>query len=61
MHSSVDIGDDRKYKPEAVVFYNLTKFEVDVVDQMARKHIVNAASRSRPVQFFLQHFRFGCD
>ena len=52
MHSTVDIGDDRKSKPETVNFYNSTKFGVDVVDQMARKYTVNAASRRWPVQFF---------
>ena len=52
MHSTVDIGDDRKSKPETVTFYNSTKFGVDVVDQMARKYTVNAASRRWPVQFF---------
>ena len=52
MHSTVDIGDDRKSKPETVTFYNSTKFGVDVVDQMARKYSVNATSRRWPVQFF---------
>ena len=52
MHSTVDIGDDRKSKPETVNFYNFTDFGVDVVDQMARKYTVNAASRRWPVQFF---------
>ena len=52
MHSTVDIGDDREAKPETVKFYNSTKFGVDVVDQMARKYTVNAASRRWPVQFF---------
>ena len=52
MRSTVYIGDDRKSKPETVNFYNSIKFGVDVVDQMARKYIVNAASRRWPVQFF---------
>ena len=52
MHSIVDIGGDRKSKPETVNFYNSTKFGVDVVHQMARKYTVNAASRRWPVQFF---------
>ena len=52
MHSTVDIDDDRKSKPETVNIYNSTKFGVDVVDQMARKYTVNAASRRWPVQFF---------
>ena len=52
IHSSVDIDNDQKSKPETVNFYNSTKFGVDVVDQMARKYILNAASRRLPVQFF---------
>ena len=60
MHSTVDIDDDQKSKPETVNFYNSTKLGVDVVNQMARKYTVNAASRRWPVQFFLQHIRIGC-
>ena len=52
MHATVDTGDVRKSQPEAVKFYNSTKFGVDVLDQMARKYTVNAASRRWPVQFF---------
>ena len=52
MHATVDTNDDRKSKPKTVKFYNSTKFEVDVLDQMARKYTVNAASRRWPVQFF---------
>ena len=52
MHSTVDIGDDRKSKPETATFNNSTKFGVDVIDQTAIKYIVNAASRRWPVQFF---------
>ena len=52
MHSTVDIGDDRKSEPKTVTFYNSTKFGVDVVNQMARKYTVNAASCRWLVQFF---------
>ena len=52
MHATADTGDDRKSKPEIVKFYNSTKFGVDVLNQMARKYTVNAASRKWPVQFF---------
>ena len=52
MHSTIDIGDNRKAKPETVKFYNSAIFEVDVVDQMARQYTANAASRRWPVQFF---------
>ena len=61
MHATVDTGDDRKPKPKIVKFYNSTKFGVDVLDQIARKYTVNAASRRWPVQLFLQHIRFGCN
>ena len=59
MHATIDTGDDRKSMPETVKFYNSTKFGADVVDQMARKYTVIVASRRWPVQFFLQHIRFG--
>ena len=52
MHSTVDMGDDRKFKPETVKFYNSSKFGIDVVDHMARKYTVNAASSMLPLQFF---------
>ena len=52
MHATVNKGDGQKSKPETVIFYNSTKFAVDVLDQMARKHTVNAASRRWPLQFF---------
>ena len=52
MHATVDTGNDRKSKPETVKFYNSTKFGIDVLDQMARKYIENAASRRWLVQFF---------
>ena len=52
MHAAADTGDDRKSKPETVKFYNSTQFGIDVLDQMARKYTVNAASRRWPVHFF---------
>ena len=52
MHFTVDTSDDQKSKPENVKFYYSTKFGADVIDQMARKYIVNAASRRWPVQLF---------
>ena len=52
MHFTVDTGDDQKFKPETVKFYNSTKCGADVVDQMTRKYTVNAASRRWFVQFF---------
>ena len=52
MHITVDTGVDQESKPETVKCYNSTKFGADVVDQVARKYNVNAASRRWPVQFF---------
>ena len=61
MHATVDASDVRKSKLETVKFFNSTKFGVDVLDQIARKYTVNAASRRWPVQTFLQHVRFVCN
>ena len=52
MHSSVDVETTGKKLPETVAFYNATKYGVDVLDQMARKYSVRAASRRWPVQVF---------
>ena len=51
MHAAVDTGDERKSKPTTVKLCNSTTFGVDVLDQMARKYIVNAASCRWPVKF----------
>ena len=34
-----------KRKPETVLFYNRTKIDMDVLDQMSRLYSVKAASR----------------
>ena len=51
-HKSVKIEKDSKRLPETVVFYNNTKFGVDMTDQMARKYTVKAGSRRWPLQVF---------
>ena len=56
MHFTVNTGDDQKPKPERIKFYNSTKLGIDVVDQMAKKYIVNEAARRWPVQFFYNIF-----
>jgi len=38
--------------PETIDFYNLTKYGVNVINQMARKYSVKASSRRWPVQAF---------
>ncbi|XP_029441015.1 uncharacterized protein LOC115080763 isoform X2 [Rhinatrema bivittatum] len=52
MHPDVQLGPDTKRKPNTVTFYNETKSGVDVIDQMARKYSVKAASRRWPVHTF---------
>ena len=49
LHQNVDIRKNPKKIPETVEFYNVTKFGVDVIDQMARRYI-KASSRRWPVQ-----------
>ncbi|KAF2897746.1 hypothetical protein ILUMI_08428 [Ignelater luminosus] len=45
LHTSVTINtDQKKKKPETVLYYNDTKYGVDVADQMARKYTVKASS-----------------
>lgn len=51
-HKSVKIEKDGKRLPETVVFYNNTKYGVDMTDQMARKYTVKAGSRRWPLQVF---------
>ena len=54
LHPDVEIPFDNnpKKKPETVLFYNKTKAGVDVIDQMARKYSVRAASRRWPIHVF---------
>lgn len=53
LHDSIQVDESSaKKKPVSVTFYNSTKYGVDVVDQMARKYSVKAASRRWPVQVF---------
>jgi hypothetical protein len=43
MHQSVGIAANEKKTPETIQFYNETKFDVDVFDQMTRKYSVKAS------------------
>lgn len=52
MHQDITISPSSKRKPETVLFYNSTKYGVDVVDSMSRKYTVKAASRRWPVHTF---------
>lgn len=51
-HTSIKLKDNNKRTPETIAYYNETKFGVDVVDQMARKYTVKAASFRWPLQVF---------
>ena len=42
----------RRKKPESVLFYNKTKFGVDVLDQMAKIYFVKAANTRWPIHVF---------
>jgi hypothetical protein len=44
--------DDDKTKPNTIVFYNQTKYGVDILDEMARKYSVKPACRRWPVHAF---------
>ena len=50
-HNSVKT-EEGKNKPETIIFYNKTKFGVDVTDQMARKYTVKSCSQRWPLQIF---------
>ncbi|XP_029910704.1 uncharacterized protein LOC115361474 [Myripristis murdjan] len=52
VHTSVSITDGPKAKPESVIYYNNTKYGVEVLDQMARKYSVKASTRRWPVAVF---------
>ena len=44
MHPTVDIASNENKTPETVSFYNLTKYGVDIVDQMTRLYTVRSVS-----------------
>lgn len=48
----IDDSDNPKKKPNTVVYYNKTKYGVDVADQMARQYSVKCASRRWPLHVF---------
>ena len=45
LHQSITIADNAKKTPERVKAYNVTKYGVDIVDQMARKYTVRPCTR----------------
>ena len=50
-HISVKTEGD-KNKPATMIFYDKTKFGVDVTDQRARKYTVKSCSQRWPLQIF---------
>nr|XP_054604599.1 piggyBac transposable element-derived protein 1-like [Nothobranchius furzeri] len=52
MHSTVEIRDNHKMKPNTVTDYNTMKCGVDVMDQKVRQYTVRAATRRWPVAVF---------
>ncbi|GFV11365.1 catenin alpha [Trichonephila clavipes] len=48
LHPTVDIGNNHPEKLSEIIFYNSTKFGVDITDQIARKYSV----RRRPAHVF---------
>lgn len=55
LHNSlrIDESENPKKKPNTVIYYNKTKYGVDVADQMARQYSVKCASRRWPLHVFL--------
>ncbi len=58
LHSYVNIGNDKKMKPETIEFYNNTKYGVNGLDQMARNYSVKAGSRRWPLKVFFNILDF---
>lgn len=53
LHKTVQLTDSENKKPETIIYYNQTKYGVDVADQMAKKYSTKFSSRRWPVQVFL--------
>jgi hypothetical protein len=51
-HQTCKVDKTYKKLPETILYYNKTKFGVDVTDQMAHKYTVKSASRRWPLQVF---------
>jgi DNA polymerase elongation subunit (family B) len=51
-HKSVTIEKNKRQTPEIITYYNNTKFDVDVLDQMAKKYTIKTSSRTEILNFF---------
>ena len=61
MHKDVSIGKNHKKKrPKNVEYYNKTKADVDVLDQMSRYHTCKSATRRWPLAFFFNIIDCAC-
>lgn len=45
MHSGIGVANNSKKTPETISFYNETKYEITIGDQLARQYSVKASSR----------------
>ncbi|XP_041635205.1 uncharacterized protein LOC121504472 [Cheilinus undulatus] len=52
MHPTVFVGSKKKKNPETVIYCNVTKVGVDVLDQMARLYTVKGPARRWPLAVF---------
>ncbi|KAJ8875573.1 hypothetical protein PR048_023469 [Dryococelus australis] len=59
LHPSVNIAENEK-SPEAIQYFNTTKFGVDIMDQMARKYSVKSLPRYWPVNVFFNVLNLAC-
>ncbi|GBM07246.1 hypothetical protein AVEN_25500-1 [Araneus ventricosus] len=51
-YCELEVECNEKKTPKVIKFYNSTKYCVDVLDQMARKHSTKSAFRRWPAQVF---------
>ena len=59
LHMSVELGESEKKKLDTMEFYNKTKCDVDMADQMLRQYSVKAGTRRVARWCFIQHCGFG--
>ena len=52
LRQNITIAENAKKTPEIVKAYNDTKYDVDIVDQMARKYTVGTSTKRWPIHSF---------
>ena len=55
LHPILEIDDNEKKMPEVVHFYNSTKYDMDMLDQMARKYSTKSTCHRWLVQGFFRN------